>query len=63
VRRAKAAGVTIMNEIGLDPGIDHLTAMRTIDHVHQEGGKVGEINLELNFEKRLKLSDDRNSSW
>jgi saccharopine dehydrogenase-like NADP-dependent oxidoreductase len=25
---AKAAGVTILNEIGLDPGIDHLGAMR-----------------------------------
>lgn len=25
---AKAAGITILNEIGLDPGIDHLGAMR-----------------------------------
>lgn len=29
-----------MNEIGLDPGIDHLYAVRTIDEVHREGGKV-----------------------
>ena len=29
-----------MNEIGLDPGIDHLYAVRTIDEVHKEGGKV-----------------------
>lgn len=28
---AKAAGITILNEVGLDPGIDHLTAMRIID--------------------------------
>ena len=29
-----------MNEIGLDPGIDHLYAVKTIDEVHAQGGKV-----------------------
>jgi hypothetical protein len=29
-----------MNEIGLDPGIDHLYAVKTIKQVHEEGGKV-----------------------
>lgn len=29
-----------MNEIGLDPGIDHLYAVKTIDEVHAHGGKV-----------------------
>jgi len=29
-----------MNEIGLDPGIDHLSAMKMIDEVKAEGGKV-----------------------
>jgi saccharopine dehydrogenase-like NADP-dependent oxidoreductase len=29
-----------MNEIGLDPGIDHLYAVKTIDDVHAQGGKV-----------------------
>lgn len=37
---AKDAGVTVMNEIGLDPGIDHLYAVKTIEEVHNEGGKV-----------------------
>lgn len=37
---AKEAGITVMNEIGLDPGIDHLYAVKTIDGVHKEGGKV-----------------------
>jgi saccharopine dehydrogenase (NADP+, L-glutamate forming) len=37
---AKDAGVTIMNEIGVDPGIDHLYAVKTIDEVHAEGGKI-----------------------
>ncbi|PGH17163.1 hypothetical protein AJ79_01301 [Helicocarpus griseus UAMH5409] len=36
----KAAGITVMNEIGLDPGIDHLYAVDLIDRVHKEGGKV-----------------------
>lgn len=34
------AGITVMNEIGLDPGIDHLYAVKTIEEVHQEGGKI-----------------------
>jgi saccharopine dehydrogenase (NADP+, L-glutamate forming) len=37
---AKKAGVIILNEIGLDPGIDHMTAMKVIDHIHNKGGKV-----------------------
>ncbi|KAI8849932.1 Saccharopine dehydrogenase [Chytridium lagenaria] len=37
---AKKAGVTIMNEIGVDPGIDHLYAVKTIEEVHAIGGKI-----------------------
>ncbi|KAF2205136.1 saccharopine dehydrogenase-like protein [Delitschia confertaspora ATCC 74209] len=37
---AKEAGITVMNEIGLDPGIDHLSAVLTIDQVHKAGGKI-----------------------
>jgi len=40
---AKNAGVIILNEIGLDPGIDHMTAMKVIDHIHGKGGKVKEF--------------------
>jgi saccharopine dehydrogenase-like NADP-dependent oxidoreductase len=29
-----------MNEIGLDPGIDHLYAVKTIGEVHAKGGKA-----------------------
>lgn len=38
--KAKAAGITIMNEIGVDPGVDHLYAVKTIDEVHAAGGKI-----------------------
>jgi len=37
------AGLLFLNEIGLDPGIDHMTAMRIIDHIHSKGGKVEEF--------------------
>lgn len=39
-KEAKEAGITVMNEIGLDPGVDHLYAVKTIDEVHRAGGKV-----------------------
>jgi len=37
---AKKAGVTILNEIGVDPGIDHMSAMRIIDCVRKRGGRI-----------------------
>jgi len=40
---AKKAGLLFLNEIGLDPGIDHMTAMRIIDHIHNKNGKVEEL--------------------
>ena len=32
--------MTIVNEVGLDPGLDHLLAIECFDEVHQAGGKV-----------------------
>lgn len=37
---AKKAGIILMNEIGLDPGIDHASAMKVIDHIHEQGGEL-----------------------
>lgn len=37
---AKAAGILIMNEIGVDPGIDHMSAMRVIHHLEREGAEL-----------------------
>lgn len=37
---AKNAGITILNEIGLDPGIDHMSAMRIIDGIREKGGTI-----------------------
>ncbi len=40
---AKKAGIILLNEIGLDPGIDHMSAMKIIDYIHSRNGKVEEF--------------------
>ncbi|NBW28435.1 MAG: saccharopine dehydrogenase [Flavobacteriaceae bacterium] len=37
---AKENNLVFMNEIGLDPGIDHMSAMKTIDEIRDKGGKM-----------------------
>ena len=37
---AREKGVVLLNEMGLDPGIDHMEAMRVIHEVHDSGGQV-----------------------
>ena len=37
---AKEAGIIIMNEIGVDPGIDHMSAMKIIDEIKAKGGTI-----------------------
>jgi saccharopine dehydrogenase (NADP+, L-glutamate forming) len=37
---AKSAGVLLLNEIGLDPGIDHMSAMQIIDDIKLNGGEL-----------------------
>ncbi len=37
---AKSKGLIFMNEIGLDPGIDHMSAMQVIDRIRDKGGKM-----------------------
>lgn len=37
---AKNAGIVIMNEIGVDPGLDHMSAMKIIHSVQEKGGEI-----------------------
>ena len=37
---ARAKGVILLNELGVDPGIDHMTAMKVIHRVQAEGGEI-----------------------
>ncbi len=36
----KKRGLVFMNEIGVDPGIDHMSAMQVIDRIREKGGKM-----------------------
>jgi saccharopine dehydrogenase-like NADP-dependent oxidoreductase len=36
----KKNGLIFMNEMGLDPGIDHMSAMKVIDEIREKGGKM-----------------------
>jgi saccharopine dehydrogenase (NADP+, L-glutamate forming)/spermidine synthase len=37
---ARAAGIILLNEMGVDPGIDHMSAKTLIDTIGDRGGKV-----------------------
>src|SRR5690606_12518304 len=39
-QEAKDNNLVFMNEIGLDPGIDHMSAMKVIDEIRAKGGKM-----------------------
>lgn len=38
--QVKANNLVFMNEIGLDPGIDHMSAMKILDDIRDKGGKI-----------------------
>jgi len=37
---AKKKGISMLNELGVDPGIDHMSAMKVIDEIRHKGGKI-----------------------
>ena len=37
---ADRAGITLLNEVGVDPGIDHMSAMRGLDDLRDRGAKI-----------------------
>jgi len=39
-KEAKAKNLVFLNEIGLDPGVDHMSAMQVIDRITESGGKM-----------------------
>ncbi|OFX75428.1 MAG: hypothetical protein A2X12_05775 [Bacteroidetes bacterium GWE2_29_8] len=41
--QAREAGIVILNELGLDPGIDHMSAMKIIDEEHAKGNEIEEF--------------------
>lgn len=39
-RPARERGLTFLNEVGVDPGLDHMSAMQIIDTVRSENGRI-----------------------
>jgi len=58
--KAKEAGVVIMNEIGVDPGIDHMSAMRVLDEIKREGGRMLQFET---FTGGLIAPQSDNNPW
>jgi saccharopine dehydrogenase-like NADP-dependent oxidoreductase len=56
----KEKGLLFLNEIGLDPGIDHLSAMKIIDHIRQQGGKITSFK---SFTGGLIAPESDNNPW
>ncbi|RKE98513.1 saccharopine dehydrogenase family protein [Ichthyenterobacterium magnum] len=59
-KAAKEKGLIFMNEIGVDPGIDHMSAMQVIDSIRDKGGKM--ILFE-SFTGGLVAPESDNNLW
>lgn len=55
-----AKGLVFMNEIGVDPGIDHMSAMKVIDGIRDKGG---ELILFESFTGGLVAPESDNNLW
>ena len=56
----KSKGLVFMNEIGVDPGIDHMSAMQVIDKIRDKGGKM---LLFESFTGGLVAPESDNNLW
>ena len=59
-KSVRAKGLVFMNEIGVDPGIDHMSAKRVIDRLKVQGGK---IILFESFTGGLMAPESDNNLW
>ncbi len=57
---AKSKGLILMNEIGVDPGIDHMSAVQVLDRIRHNGGK---IILFESFTGGLVAPESDNNLW
>ena len=56
--RAKARGLVFLNEVGLDPGLDHLTAMEMIDELKDNGYEILEFHSHCGGIPSLKAANN-----
>lgn len=59
-KEAIEKGIILMNEIGVDPGIDHMSAMQVLDKIRDKGGK---IILFESFTGGLVAPENDNNLW
>jgi saccharopine dehydrogenase (NADP+, L-glutamate forming) len=57
---AKKNGIILLNECGVDPGIDHMSAMCCIDKIRETGGKITKFK---SFTGGLLYSSSNNNPW
>lgn len=58
--QAEKAGILILKECGLDPGLDHMTAMAVIDRIRREGGELESFK---SFTGGLVAPESDNNPW
>ncbi len=57
---AKAKNCVLLNEMGLDPGIDHMSALQIIHRIQNEGGKITSFK---SFTGGLVAPESNNNPW
>ena len=57
---AKSKGILLLNECGLDPGIDHMSAMKVIDMIREEGHELTSFE---SFTGGLLAPSDEENPW
>ncbi|MGB1104159.1 MAG: saccharopine dehydrogenase family protein [Crocinitomicaceae bacterium] len=57
---AKDAGLLFMNEIGVDPGLDHMSAKKILDEIHEMGGTM---HIFESFTGGLIAPESDNNPW
>ncbi|MCC6600988.1 MAG: saccharopine dehydrogenase NADP-binding domain-containing protein [Crocinitomicaceae bacterium] len=59
-QKAREKGVLILNEMGVDPGIDHMSAMKIIDSIRSNGGDIQSFE---SFTGGLIAPESDNNPW
>lgn len=58
---AKKAGIIMLNEVGLDPGIDHMSAMKVINELLENGSEM--IGFESFCGGLIALEYEKDNPW
>ncbi len=58
--RAQEQNIVLMNECGLDPGIDHMSAMKLIHQIKEEGGVIESFR---SYTGGLIAPESNNNPW